>query len=337
MSSKRPRTDSNAAPAPPTRSDIWMEDGTIVLEAETTQFRVHRSVLRANSAIFADMFEVCGSAEEPDSTGGSSELVEGCPVIHMPDQSQDWQHVLKALYDRGYCANSNEPMSLDIASAFLRLGKKYKFIHIYKEALSRLHLTSPTTLAQWDAHSDGIIYTVPETLTLVMQKHTIIVSLINLARSTDTRSILPAAFYRYCATAFQETVLDGYHKRDPSLASVSSRDRDICISGHTALLRAQIKHVYPWAELEKIMKPECNVGECNRIKIRLLTHCLQNCFALAQQSELWLDPLCGLCRLKAKRCMAAGRQKIWDELPSFFDLPSWETLIAEDALEDESS
>ncbi|KAF8183805.1 hypothetical protein K438DRAFT_1838645 [Mycena galopus ATCC 62051] len=39
-----------------TRSDIWHDDGTgVILQAETTQFRVHWSILSVNSMFFRDM------------------------------------------------------------------------------------------------------------------------------------------------------------------------------------------------------------------------------------------------------------------------------------------
>ena len=41
-----------------TRSDIWLEDGNIVLQAENMQFKVHRGLLARVSPVFADVFSV---------------------------------------------------------------------------------------------------------------------------------------------------------------------------------------------------------------------------------------------------------------------------------------
>lgn len=104
---KRPRTESsneeNTLGTGITRSEPWFFDGTIVLEAEQTQFRVHKGVLAASSAVFKDMFEVCQTGEA-SADGGSNELVDGCHVVHMSDAARDLQHVLKALYEREYVA-----------------------------------------------------------------------------------------------------------------------------------------------------------------------------------------------------------------------------------------
>ncbi|KAJ7686514.1 hypothetical protein B0H17DRAFT_1071804 [Mycena rosella] len=38
-----------------TRSQIWHSDGSIILQADDTQFRVHWSVLAMHSSFFRDM------------------------------------------------------------------------------------------------------------------------------------------------------------------------------------------------------------------------------------------------------------------------------------------
>jgi hypothetical protein len=89
-SSKRPRVDDAIPPI--SRGSPWFEDGNLVLQAEDVQFRVHRGVLRSNSAIFADMLSI----SQPDTQA----TVEGCPVVHLQDNSRELEHLLKALYDR---------------------------------------------------------------------------------------------------------------------------------------------------------------------------------------------------------------------------------------------
>ncbi|KAJ7862003.1 hypothetical protein B0H14DRAFT_2349692 [Mycena olivaceomarginata] len=39
-----------------TQSNIWYSDGSVVLQAESTQFRVHASILFASLTVFKDMF-----------------------------------------------------------------------------------------------------------------------------------------------------------------------------------------------------------------------------------------------------------------------------------------
>jgi BTB/POZ domain len=90
---KRPRTDAPNSLSPLWEcGDPWLDDGNIILQAESTQFRVLRSILSASSSVFRDMF----SLPQPENEN----LVDGCPVVHVSDTADDLHHVLKALFDR---------------------------------------------------------------------------------------------------------------------------------------------------------------------------------------------------------------------------------------------
>jgi BTB/POZ domain len=92
----------------PKRADgLWFDDGSIVLQAGTTQFRVHRSVLSANSAVFRDMFSV------PQAAKGD-EVVEGCYVVRLSDSAEDWIYVLRAFYDFRYDIRSPAVLEVHI-------------------------------------------------------------------------------------------------------------------------------------------------------------------------------------------------------------------------------
>lgn len=49
------------------RAQPWYDDGNIVLQAELKQFRIHRSILSANSVIFKDMFSLAQPTVEGDT------------------------------------------------------------------------------------------------------------------------------------------------------------------------------------------------------------------------------------------------------------------------------
>src|ERR1700733_603420 len=97
---KRARTevDSNSADASianSTRhSEFWFDDGSVVLNVQTTLFRVHRSTLSMHSTVFSDMFSI---PQPPDQLA-----IEGCPVVHLHDSAEDFACLLKALYDPLY-------------------------------------------------------------------------------------------------------------------------------------------------------------------------------------------------------------------------------------------
>lgn len=82
-----------AASGPILRGCPWFEDGNIVLQVERTQFRLYQGLLAYSSEIFADMFAI----PQPTTPGHT---VDGCAVVELADSARDWEHVLKALFQR---------------------------------------------------------------------------------------------------------------------------------------------------------------------------------------------------------------------------------------------
>jgi hypothetical protein len=89
-SAKRRRIDEDDGPGKVTRSKVWFADGNLVIQAESTQFRVHGSVLSMHSSVLKDCFEIPQPTEQ--------ETVEGCPLVHMPDYAADLELVFPILY-----------------------------------------------------------------------------------------------------------------------------------------------------------------------------------------------------------------------------------------------
>ena len=70
---------------------LWFEDGSIVIRAQETLFKVHRSLLALHSPIFTSMFSIPQPCEQ--------ELIEGCSVVDLPDNADDVTCILKAIYE----------------------------------------------------------------------------------------------------------------------------------------------------------------------------------------------------------------------------------------------
>lgn len=75
------------------KGSVWLDDGNVVIVAERTAFKVLRSILSRNSDIFRDMFAMPQPA--------NAEVMDGCPVVQLPDSKKDVAHVLSALFDHG--------------------------------------------------------------------------------------------------------------------------------------------------------------------------------------------------------------------------------------------
>ena len=71
--------------------ELWYADGTVVLQAGTTLFRVYTGILSQYSAIFRDLFAVPQPAVQ--------EQYQGCPLVHLPDTASEVYHLLKVVHD----------------------------------------------------------------------------------------------------------------------------------------------------------------------------------------------------------------------------------------------
>lgn len=72
-------------------SDLWFIDGTLVLLAGTSRFRVYGGLLAKSSPVFQDML----AFPHPSDV----ECIDGCPVVRLEDKEQDLRYFLKALFD----------------------------------------------------------------------------------------------------------------------------------------------------------------------------------------------------------------------------------------------
>jgi hypothetical protein len=89
--------DSNVASTSSTAGlhkvhDLWFEDGTLVLKAGKSLFKIYRGLLSRRSVVFSDMFSF-----PPPPEG--NEMLEGCPVVETYDSAQDMKYFLKAVFD----------------------------------------------------------------------------------------------------------------------------------------------------------------------------------------------------------------------------------------------
>ena len=78
-------------------SEVWFEDGNIVVVAQNTAFRFHKSVVSLHSSVFRDLFSI----PQPSLIlidGEVLEIFDGCPVVHVSDTSYDFRELLRAIY-----------------------------------------------------------------------------------------------------------------------------------------------------------------------------------------------------------------------------------------------
>ncbi|KAJ7039021.1 hypothetical protein C8F04DRAFT_1086844 [Mycena alexandri] len=294
---KRRRTED----ASTKRSSIWYKDGSVVLQAQNTQFRVHWSLLSQNSSFFRDLEDLPQPPEQP--------TVDGCPVVELPDDEFDVEFVLKALYTPSFLYQTALPLA--VIAAHIRLGRKYDFRELLDLAVARLTFEHPTTLQEYDALPKPYI-------------PTRIVPHDSGARENGILSVLPLAYYR-------DGLFQHLERDDGTQASLAPVDLRRCVSGREKILDVQLKPGYPcgWYR-SRVPGPNCTgLEHCVELREKCLRTYLDAVTTLKGLMKFRLTSnteLCAACAQDIPKSNAAGRRRMWDELPGFFDLPPWGEL-----------
>ncbi|KAJ7661029.1 hypothetical protein B0H17DRAFT_1337283 [Mycena rosella] len=307
---KRQRGGTHSDLDEPARGDIWFADGNVVLQAESTQFRVYKGTLCSYSEVFKRLLDGI-----EDYKG-----VDGCPLVHVSDSSIDMEHILRTIFCRWSYPDS-DPLPFGVISAFARLGKKYRIQPLYDNALLRLQYAFPSSYEEYVKSNVAtkILFANP-TNSRVPQCE-IAIDTIVLARELDVPSLLPISFW-LAATRIE--LLSAHDS--PSL---SDADRKILMSSSKPLRIAHASYLYGWLD-ENHINPDCTrPPTCAINKTRLALKLWKPpgvTPAFGWQLGL-AKPLCESCIAAGLNHHSAGSQQLWRELPSFFGLRSWEELL----------
>ncbi|KAJ7169052.1 hypothetical protein C8R43DRAFT_982058 [Mycena crocata] len=313
---KRQRTESVSI----TRSTIWYKDGSVVLQAHNTQFRVHWSILSQHSSFFCDMQDL---PQPPDQ-----DSVEGCPVVELLDSVTDVEEMLKVLYNPALFNENNLPFQT-IAS-LVRLGRKYDFKDLLQIAVDRLHYECPSSLQEYDAvfHSE-------KSPARIKWYPGIYFDIIGLARESAIHSLLPCAYLRAALLA-TVWMFDGLLREDGTRIVLSPADQKACVIGREKLLLGQWErdNTLGWCHetCEDCLDPvRCTSKKNQLFRSHVLAGALYALSTVSTAEKNFASKhLCPSCQKALKTMMTNGRGKMWEELPAFFGLPPWSEL--QDAL-----
>ncbi|PPQ81690.1 hypothetical protein CVT24_003122 [Panaeolus cyanescens] len=318
------------------RGALWFDDGSVVIQAGQTRFRVHRSMLSRCSTVFKDMFSL---AQPGDA--GSEESVEGCPVVCLHDSAKDVEYLLCAIYDHPNAGDPTaeiRPMPLATLSALLRLGNKYDIPHLRENALLRIRAEfvplSPDEIS-CEAYKAMECPDVEDFQAIVPMK------IANLAYEEGVFSALPIALYDVCAIATVEQIFDGcaYEHLSAKLSSPLVRD---ALLGKEKLEQMMF-NAYAWLKEEAFL-PRCDKKEACTRAFRFLSNeffrpnpllhfaLRADWDALVEYVEDEKHTLCDRCKEKIQPRFDQERLAIWEALPSVFGFESWEAVRAMDRI-----
>ncbi|KAJ6519026.1 hypothetical protein C8R45DRAFT_950044 [Mycena sanguinolenta] len=307
-------------PTPITRSKIWFSDGKVVLQVQNIQFRVHWGVLVLHSSVFRDVRRRPRSRDEP--------TVDGCPVIQLSDNPTDVEYLLNALYDPTFLAQKTLPLAA--IGAFIRLGRKYNLENVLDLAVARVTAVCPTTLREFDTLVDAGT----RSWNTIEWYYGIEFDMVTLLSENKIRSALPCAYYRAVRHP-QKALFDGLAKGDGTCISLSQSDMRRCAIGYHTLSHKQFEPGYPLGWARKWEFTDCNSSVvCRSLREHILKGCKEDYGVWALVGPSWLSlsdiGFCAACRQHATKSLAAGKKKIWQELPQIFDLSPWSELLKKD-------
>ncbi|EIN04233.1 hypothetical protein PUNSTDRAFT_76587 [Punctularia strigosozonata HHB-11173 SS5] len=286
-------------------TELWYEDGSIVLAAEGVGFKVYQMLVAQNSTIFADMLAISTPQANIDSR-------YGCPLVHMPDPADHLRSLLLAIHDARYAHRRIDNAPCAEVIGIVSLATKYDIPHLRIRAAKRLAMWYPDSLKAWIAVRRESVSLSPTDNRDVM----------NVARQCNLTSLLPVIMFALCDRPIAE-IID---------ASLCPQDLLLIMQGRLELLSMQRLLPYRWLYRgnETCVTPSI----CNRLK-ESHSHTLEN-NPWRQRVWTFFNPFVwanveksGMC----KQCVAdgiqtgeTGRQHAWNELPAIFGLPPWNQL-----------
>ncbi|PPQ96598.1 hypothetical protein CVT26_010753 [Gymnopilus dilepis] len=323
----RPMYDAIETPEQITRSKYWFDDGNIILQAEKTQFRVHRSLLSNQSVVFRDMF----SMPQPVAL---DPLVDGCPVVFLSDKVNDLGLVMAVFYDNFKVYNLKELMPFPLLTAILRIGKKYQIEHFQAEGLERLRSEFPKDLDAWDVSVANLV--------LLEEVEDSLENIINLAHELSIYSILPGAYVSYLSLVKMDEIIQGRKINDSEGGGGDTEVKPLrlnerallqCLKGRDGLIRKFLDVIKSWlSQPSLILSPQCNQATvCPSIAAKAILNLPVMNFAYVSvlDPQDWDKPryLCPQCHLSLGEAFNKARREIWADLPSYFGLPKWDELV----------
>ncbi|KDR86008.1 hypothetical protein GALMADRAFT_235195 [Galerina marginata CBS 339.88] len=300
----------------------WFDDGNVILQAENTQFRVHRGIIIRHSQVFRDMF----SLPQPEK----ETLSEGCPLIHVSDAPKDWENTFSVLYDHNVSYASTAILALPLLASMLRIGKKYEFNNLQSLALERIRKELPDSLDSWD-ETFG-----PENgMNGLIVESDYEIDIVNVLLETGFQTLLPMAYFLCVSSLMPTLICGGLHGHDGTVSHLSVESIKALMVARQAISTTIMSHEFLWTTTSRsqsaIPTAECQTkAKCESCRSIVLAELIQGpspygalIFPL---DSIILQTYCDSCACEIRNIYYAGREVIWNNLPSYFGLPKWEDL-----------
>ncbi|KAK6969112.1 hypothetical protein R3P38DRAFT_2753240 [Favolaschia claudopus] len=279
---------------------LWFEDCGLVIQAENTLFRISRDFLALQSPVFRDML----SLPPPKST----DLIDGCPFVVLPDRAEDVTVFLKALIYYDFFVPHPGHATLPVVVSVLRMSDKYQVDALRKRALVHLSSVFPTTLYDYDA------------LNLYRPPASDIPLVLSLARDLSIDWILPLALYWRCE--------DLSKNRHALLQSLNISEQSHLLTATWALTTDLSTRILDFLWPPTVTSGHERFSACRIEWRRMAEQWRHNFMPLAIWHERDWNSLnvCDECLGNMRLHAQLAREAVWEELPEVLGLPNWPGL-----------
>ncbi|KAF7329394.1 hypothetical protein MKEN_00201000 [Mycena kentingensis (nom. inval.)] len=308
---------------------LWFDDGNIILRAENTIYRLHKSILSAHSEVFRDLFAV--------AQADVSEQIEGCPVVCIPDNAVEVTSFLRAVTDPRRVLPALIPALTDFLTLYgcMRLSNKYGVDWLHQRALVHLeHYFSQDLHAFDDAWYDPSDTDRPPEKTLSWEElddTSYLICAIVLFREVGAPWMLPVAFHQlalnlpsFRSAAFSEVNFRGIR------AELSPADKEALFAVSEAQIAAVQDLTTTFMPVPGAICPDgikcaesraAGLGRARRMWLS------RDCLALRRGDlAMYTVGICESCNDWIADRIDDIRNKFWDLLPATCGLSSWQDL-----------
>ncbi|KAI0706740.1 hypothetical protein C8T65DRAFT_225860 [Cerioporus squamosus] len=187
-------------------ADYWFDDGNIILVAEDVEFRVYAAPLMRCSPVFREMLSLL----QPP---GDHAVYSSIPIVPLFDHPTDIRCLLGSIIFGNDLRFSKTNPDFKTLSSLIRMGHKYQIDCGVEAGMHHLQSYYPARFADWEAVRAGPPH-------FSQLDH---IGVVNLARLTDTPSVLPLAFL-HCCTLDPRTLIKGLRREDDTWETLSPED-----------------------------------------------------------------------------------------------------------------
>lgn len=211
-------------------------------------------------------------------------------------------------------------MPFPVAKAFLCLGRKYEIEHLREQAIERLAIDFPATWQDFELY----FKLKPKAIEL-MSRPGDMFKMVTILREHNLLLFLPWLLYR-CFHMDHSGHTSLFLKSPDTLQPILCLDDiQVCSQALGKLCRLQASETFAWLDPSLT----CADKQCDAMRRSIMQAAYYPVTTCAPFSpwDVGLEAgLCAECAPKSRDSHNAGRQRVWEQLPSVFGLPDWEEL-----------